>query len=128
MGIVHPTVSKKIDKKASIVFMEIDVKEFAKLKNESIAYSEPSRFPEMEIDLTFISDKFEPIGEAVRAENCDLIKKVTVTGTYEDEAGKSITIRMLFSHSDRTLTRDEVMEIANKIIDRLAGQNIALKS
>ncbi|MBE7021376.1 MAG: phenylalanine--tRNA ligase subunit beta [Ruminococcaceae bacterium] len=128
MGIVHPTVSKKIDKKASIVFMEMDVKEFAELKNESIAYTEPSRFPEMEIDLTFISEKYEPIGEAIKNQNCDLIKKVTVTGTYEDEAGKSITVRILFSHNDRTLTREEVMEIANKIIEELSKNNIPLKS
>ncbi len=128
MGIVHPTVSGKIDKKASIVFMEIDVKEFAKLKNESIAYCEPSRFPEMEIDLSFVSDSFAPIGEAIKNQNCDLIKKVTVTDTYEDEAGKSITVRMLFVHNERTLTRDEVMEVANKIIDELGTKNIPLKS
>ena len=72
MGIVHPTVSKKIDKKASIVFLEIDVKDFAALVNESISYTEPSRFPEMEIDLSFVSDTFAPIGEAIKNQNCDL--------------------------------------------------------
>ena len=128
MGIVHPTVSKKIDKKASIVFMEIDVDLLSEIKNESIMYVEPSRFPEMEIDLSFITDKFEPIGEAIKNQNCELIKKVSVTDTYEDEAGKSITVRMLFSHNERTLTREEVMEVANKIIDELSGKNIPLKS
>ena len=128
MGIVHPTVSKKIDKKASIVFLEIDVDILAQIKNESIMYVEPSRFPEMEIDLSFISNKFEPIGEAIKAQNCELIKKVSVTDTYEDESGKSITVRMLFSHNERTLTREEVMEIVNKIIDNLKEQNILLKS
>ena len=128
MGIVHPTVSKKIDKKASIVFLEIDMEILASLKNESITYKEPSKFPEMEIDLSFVSDKFEPIGNAIKAENCDLIKKVTVTDTYLDESGKSITVRMLFSHPERTLTREEVMEVAESIIERLAKENILLKS
>ena len=72
--------------------------------------------------------KFEPIGNAIKAQCCDLIKKVSVTDTYEDESGKSITIRMLFSHPERTLTREEVMEVANKIIEDLAKENIALKS
>ncbi|MBE7013823.1 MAG: phenylalanine--tRNA ligase subunit beta [Ruminococcaceae bacterium] len=128
MGIVHPTVSKKIDKKASIVFLEIDMEILASLKNESITYKEPSKFPEMEIDLSFVSDKFEPIGNAIKTENCDLIKKVTVTDTYLDESGKSITVRMLFSHPERTLTREEVMEVAESIIERLAKENILLKS
>ena len=128
MGIVHPTVSKKIDKKASIVFLEIDMELFASLKNESITYSEPSRFPEMEIDLSFVSNTFEPIGNAIKNENCDLIKKVSVTDTYCDESGKSITVRMLFSHPERTLTREEVMEVAGRIIDNLAKENILLKS
>lgn len=128
MGIVHPNVSRKIDKKASIVFAEIDMSIFASLKNKSISYSEPSRFPEMEIDLSFVCDKFAPIGDAISAQNCELIKNVSVTDTYEDEAGKSITVRMLFSHPERTLTRDEVIKIVNKIIADLAGKNIPLKS
>ena len=128
MGIVHPTVSKKIDKKASIVFFEIDVEEFAKLDNLSISYSEPSRFPEMEIDLSFITDKYEPIGKAIEKQACPLIKNVKVTDTYIDENGKSITVRILFSHSERTLTREEVMEIANSIINDLAKEGIELKS
>ena len=128
MGIVHPTVSKKIDKKASIVFFEIDVEEFAKLDNLSISYIEPSRFPEMEIDLSFITDKYEPIGKAIEKQACPLIKNVKVTDTYIDGNGKSITVRILFSHSERTLTREEVMEIANSIINDLAKEGIELKS
>ncbi|MBR4087171.1 MAG: phenylalanine--tRNA ligase subunit beta, partial [Clostridia bacterium] len=65
MGICHPTVAKKIDKKAAIVFAEIDVSLFAEQENASIAYQEPSKYPEMEIDVTFISQKFAPIGESI---------------------------------------------------------------
>ena len=64
MGIVNPTVSKKIDKKANIVFAEIDVAEFAKIENASIKYEEPSRFPEIEIDLSFMTEKFAPVAKA----------------------------------------------------------------
>ena len=87
IGIVHPVVSKKIDKKAAIVYAEIDVFDFAEIKNASITYCEPSRFPEMEIDISFVSDKFAPIGDAIKAENCSLIKSVSVVDTYTDENG-----------------------------------------
>ncbi|MBQ9985773.1 MAG: phenylalanine--tRNA ligase subunit beta [Oscillospiraceae bacterium] len=127
IGIANAQVSKKIDKKANIVFAEIDVAELAKIKNASISYEEPSRFPEIEIDLSFVSDKFAPIKAAIDKENCPLIKKVSVVDTYVDESGKSITVRMIFSHPEKTLTREEVMETAENIIKTLEAQNIALK-
>ncbi|MBR2013665.1 MAG: phenylalanine--tRNA ligase subunit beta [Clostridia bacterium] len=127
MGICHPTVGKKIDKKAAIVFAEIDVTAFAEQENASIAYREPSKYPEMEIDVTFISQKFAPIGEAIAKANCPWIKAVKVYDTYQDASGKSITIRILFSDNERTLTKDEVMAVVDQIIADLDAQGIPMK-
>lgn len=127
IGIVNSVVSKKIDKKANIVFAELDIEEFAKIKNASISYSEPSRFPEIEIDLSFVSDTFLPISKAIEKAKCPLIKNVGVVDTYTDEAGKSITVRILFSHPEKTLTKEEVSEPVNAIIAELAKEGIELK-
>lgn len=129
IGIVHPAVSKKIDKKAAIVFAQIDVEKFAKIENASISYEEPSKFPEMEIDLSFVSQKFAPIAEAVKLVNSSLIKKIEVTDIYDDEADgtKSITTRLTFAHPEKTLTREEVQEVTDKIINALKEKNISLK-
>ncbi len=127
IGLVHPVVASKIDKKATLVYAEIDVELFASLKNQSISYAEPSRFPEMEIDLSFMSSLYGPIGEVITLQNCPLIKKVTVVDTYEDNNGKSITVRILFSHPERTLTGEEVKAVTDKIISDLSEKNIALK-
>ncbi len=127
IGIVHPVVGKKIDKKASIVFAEIDVNAFSDEKNNSIKYSEPSKYPEMEIDVTFISDKYAPIGKAIEDASCPLIKSVKLLDTYTDEQGKSITVRILFSHSERTLTKDEVMEVVDSVVANLASAGIPMK-
>jgi len=127
MGIVNAQVSKKIDKKANIVFAEIDVEEFAKIANKSIAYSEPSRFPGIEIDLSFMSEKFFPISEAIKNANSPLIKSVGVVDTYTDDNGKSITVRILFSHPEKTLTKEEVSETVNAIITELEKSGIMLK-
>ena len=110
------------------VYAEIDVEKFAQIKNASISYVEPSRFPEMEIDLSFVTDKFSPVADAIKAQNCELIKNISVTDIYKDENGKSITVRMVFSHPERTLTREEVMEVADAIIADLDKKGIALKS
>ncbi len=127
IGIVHPVVLKKVDKKANIVFAEIDVTDFAFAKADEIKYEEPSKFPGIEIDLSFVSEKFAPIGEAVKNADCPLIKGTDVVDLYRDENGKSITVRIYFAHPEKTLTREEVMNVVNGIIDDLAGKGIELK-
>lgn len=127
LGVVHPTVAKKIDKKSAIVYAELDVREFAKIADVGIVYREPSRFPGMEVDLSFVSETYAPIGAAVEAANCPWIQDVDVVDTYRDESGKSITVRLVFSDDQRTLKREEVMEVADQIIASLSKQNIALK-
>ena len=129
IGIVYPTVQKKIDKKASIVYAEIDVETFANIKNASIQYIEPSRFPEMEIDLSFISKTFAPISIAIAEAKSPLVKNVYVTDIYEDEndGSKSITTRIVFAHPERTLTKEEVTEVTDKIISSLKDKGIELK-
>ncbi len=127
IGVVYPTISKKIDKKAAIVYAEIDVKEFAKADFVNIKYSEVTKFPEMSIDLNFMSETFLPIKEAIAALGCELIKKVSVIDTYTDENGKSITTRLIFAHPERTLTGEEVKEKTDALIAMLAEKNIFLK-
>ena len=127
IGMVHPTVLGKIDKKANVVFAEIDVAVFSGIKANDIKYDEPSKFPGIEIDLSFVTDKFAPVGEAVKNANCELIKDIQVVDTYEDENGKSITVRLFFVHPEKTLTRDEVMNVVNSIIDSLSAKGIELK-
>lgn len=127
IGIVHPSIAKKIDKKANIVFAEIDVTDFANAQAEAIKYEEPSKFPGIEIDLSFVSDKFAPIGKAIENAKCALIKKTEVVDTYEDANGKSITSRITFAHPEKTLTREEVMNVVNGIISSLEAKGINLK-
>ena len=128
IGIVYPTISRKIDKKASIVYAEIDITDFTATDTASLVYDEPSKYPEMEVDLTFMADRFESIGNAIKAVKSALIKKVSSAGTYTDEAGKSITVRILFSDKTRTLTREDVSAVTDQIIENLKESGINLKA
>ena len=127
IGIVNSPVSKKIDKKANIVYAEIDVTAFSELTNASIKYREPSKFPEIEIDLSFVSQTFAPISPPTQNANCPLIRDIKVVDTYTDESGKSITVRLLFAHPERTLTKEEVLLVVNSIVDELSSKGISLK-
>ncbi len=127
IGIVNGVVSKKIDKKANIVYAEIDVEEFAKIGNASIQYQAPSKFPEIDIDLSFVSQQFAPIAEAIAHTACAWIKNVGVVDTYSDENGKSITVRITFAHPEKTLTKEEVSTVIDTIVAELSAKGIAMK-
>lgn len=127
IGIVHPSVSKKIDKKAAIVYAELDVLKLSQIIDAGIHYEEASKYPSMEIDLTFLSDSYSPIQAAISAVNSPLIQKVRVIDVYSGEDGVAITVRLTFVCMDRTLTREEVQAITDKIIADLASINISLK-
>ena len=81
----------------------------------------------MEVDLTFLTDVYAPIGAAIEAVNSALIKKVSVVGRYEDEAGKTVSIRMVFADRTKTLTREEVTAVVDAIIAKAAENGISLK-
>ena len=115
------------NKKANIVFAEIDIEVFNSIQNASIQYEAPSRFPAIEIDLSFVSESYAPIAKAIENANCPLIKKVSLVDTYADENGKSITIRIVFSNPERTLTKEEVLTVVNGITGELEGLGITMK-
>jgi len=127
IGIVHPAVSKKIDKKASIVYAELDVAMLSQIADAGIHYEEASKYPGMEVDLSFLSDSFAPIQAAVKEANSPLIKKLRVIDLYSGEDGNTITVRLTFSCMDRTLTREEVQAVTDTIVENLAGKKICLK-
>ena len=127
LEITIDTVSRKIDKKAAIVYAELDVLTLSQLSDAGIHYEEASRYPGMEVDLTFLSNSFAPIKAAITAANSPLIKSVKVIDIYSGEGGNSITVRLNFSCMDRTLKREEVQQISDGIIEALAAQGIKMK-
>lgn len=127
IGLIHPSIVKKIDKKCAIVYAEIDVADFAELDSLGIKYDEPSKYPEMEVDLTFRTAFFAPIGATLKNIGSPLVKNVSVADIYDDEKGRALTVRIVFSDKEKTLTRDEVNEVVNELIEKLAKIGVALK-
>ena len=128
IGVVHPAVAANIDKKAAVVFAEIDIAGFCAVEDAGISYAETSKYPSVDVDLTFICDRFAPIAAAIDASGSKLIRAYRVVDVYTDGEKKSISVRIEFNAGDRTLQRDEVMKVADSVIDALAAQGIALKS
>lgn len=127
MGLVHPSVLAKLDKKAQVVYAELDVEALAATEPGQFVYRVPSRYPGMEQDLTVRSDSFGPIAEAVAEVNSPLLQKLDVVSVFQDAAGKAISVRLYFAHPDRTLTGEEVQQVMDAVLAKLQARGIQMK-
>ena len=130
IGIVHPTVGRKIDKKASIVFAEIDMQSFADVENASIVYDEPSKFPPMDYDISVVIPKgvlFADMAKCWANEGGDILKSAKIVDSYDTDVFHSETIRFEFSSNERTLSSNEVQQIMDKVIANLKMINVTLR-
>lgn len=127
IGVAHPVVSLNIDRKAAVVFAEIDMASLADVADAGIHYTETSKYPSIDVDLTFVCPKFAPVASAIDADESGLIRHYRVVDVYNDGNEKSISVRIEFNAGDRTLQRDEVMKHVDGIIKKLAESGIELK-
>ena len=130
IGIVHPVVGKKIDKKANIVFAEVDMQAFADVKNASIIYEEPSKYPPMDYDISVVVPSgvlFSDLAKSWENEGRGILKSTRIVDSYDTDLFHSITIRFEFSSNERTLSSNEVQEIMDNVIENLKGINVHLR-
>ncbi len=130
MATLHPACGQKLDKRAAIVFAEIDMDTFAALTRQDIRYAEPSKFPGIYIDLSFWMPEGAVYADLVPAWEgmfgATPLQKAEVIDVYEGER-KSITVRLYFSSYEKTLTREEVLPLADAVVKTLAEKNILLR-
>jgi len=127
---LHPTTSGAIDKKAAIVACEIDLPLFVAQPGTVLSYHEPSKFPGIDVDLTFAASgvRYGQLSAAWEPTGFELLNKVTLLDVYETENERSVSVRLSFSSPDRTLTRAEIQPVVDEIVARLAAKGIALKA
>lgn len=123
LGTINPIINQKIDKKASIVFAEIDLTTLKDIKPINIILDEPSKYPSIDIDLSLILDEkttYKKALDVILSNKIESLKTVSTINIYE----KNITLRLTFVSTSRTLNMNEVSELVNKIIDSLNKNNI----
>lgn len=131
IGIVHPTVGKNIDKKAHIVFAEIDVNRFASVPAHAIEYVEPSKYPSMEYDLSLDIPQgllFSDLRKCWEQANTELLRSIEVVDTYDTDELHRITVRFEFGSDERTLSSAEVQQVVDQITGALSEIGVTIKA
>ena len=131
LSVPHPTVCAAIDKKCSVAFLEIVTEDFAAIKPAPVSYKLPSKFPEIEIDLTFSTDiatlKFDEVKTVAKAASA-LLSDVYVKDVYYAEDGScALTLRFAFVSYERTLTKQELTPVTESVAAALAPLGLTVK-
>ncbi len=129
LSMPYPTVQNAIDKKAAVAFFEISIPAFSALCAAPRAYREPSKFPAIDIDLTFLSDdlsavRFDEVVKTAKNAAGDLLADAKVQDVYEGENGVTITLRFSFVSAERTLSKQELTPATDAVIAALSAHGL----
>lgn len=130
MSTVHPEIAAEIDRKAALVTIELDLDTLSEIPENDLKYREPSRFPGIDIDLSFALDRDVTFADVVRPfyeDRDETLSNISLVDLYEAE-GKSMTIRLSFVSPTKTLSKAEVQAYIDRILSVLAEQNIRLRA
>ena len=123
LSVPHPVVLGNIDKKCAVAFFEISTERFATVKAGTTAYKEPSKFPAIDIDITFNADisaiNFEKLTADAKAAAGSILADVKVKDIYTADGVTALTLRFSFVSSERTLTKQELAPSTEKIVAAL---------
>ena len=126
IGKVHPNITKK-----DIYVFEVNLDDLYG-KTSKLKYKEAFKYPSIQKDMAFILDKSIDVSEVIKtikkASNKTL-QDISVFDVYEgeniDSSKKSVAFSLVFNGVTRTLTDEEVMDVFNKIIDKVVSTHNA---
>ena len=106
----------------------LDLDDFASAPAKELEFSEPSRFPGVDFDLSLITDgkPFAQIEKAWTSENIPELTGVKLVDIYDGGDFKSI--RLSFSSEERTLSMEEIQQHIDKIVKNLSALGINLRA
>lgn len=120
IGMVHPNITKK-----KIYVFELDLNSIFGRTNK-LKYKEAYKYPSIVKDMAYALDKSIDVGEVIKTIKkgaSKILQDVSVFDVYEGENiapdKKSVAFSLTFNGLDRTLTDDEVMEVFNKIVNKV---------
>ena len=131
LSVLHPAVLDNVDKRGAVAFFELVIEEFAATEEGRIKYREPSRFPAIDIDLTFNADigaiVFSELERVAKEAAGEMLSDLRVHDVYTSEGVSALTVRFSFVSDERTLTKQELAPATDAIVAAVAALGMTLK-
>ena len=133
ISVPHPSVLANIDKKCAVAFFEISTEAFAKVTAGRNAYVQPSKFPGLDIDLTFVGEtatvNLPTVSASAKAVSAGLLTGVSFRDLYTDDEGvTALTLRFSFVSQEKTLSKQELAPVVNAITEELQKLGLNMKA
>jgi phenylalanyl-tRNA synthetase beta chain len=124
--IPSPKVRQAFGLKTEVAVAEFSLGAIDKSSAKELVYKSVSRFQQVTRDVNMIFKKSvsaQEVTNAIQKVNAPELKIAYIKDIYEGSGlpadEKSITIRMVISASDRTLTEDEIGRVQNQLVSYL---------
>ena len=124
VGKVHPQVTKNFAINHDCFYFEINLNKLPSKKERKV--KPLPKFPAAERDLAVVVTEDTPVGnmiEIIKKAGGEILENVELFDIYQGEqveqGYKSVAVKLMFRHHDRTLTQEEINEGFNKILSRL---------
>ena len=132
VGVPHPTVLENVDKKCAVAFFEIVTADFASVKADTTKNKEPSKFPAIEIDMTFNADisavDFVALCASAKSVAGESLSDVRVHDIYTADGVSALTLRFAFVSEERTLSKQELTPAIDAIVAELSKMGLSIKA
>jgi phenylalanyl-tRNA synthetase beta chain len=122
MGIVKNSILKAYDLRGPVFAAEFDIDSMPLMKQRQPQF--PLRFPLSWRDFSVVMPTNEPVSKlSVLFEGEPLVRNWQVVDLYRGEklspSEKSVTVRMWLGSDERTITNEEVDQVAQRVVERL---------
>lgn len=132
--VVHPMIKQNIGKKLNLAVLEISRDAFQTIASKPVKYKEPSRFPEVTLDYSFLAENgvtFDKMCEDIAGFKSDLLNGfefVTIyTGKGLPEGKKSMTFRFTIGSAEKTLSSEDINAFAKSILEYMDAKGYPLR-
>ena len=135
MGIMHPVVSKEIDKRKNFAVLELDIERMLEMEKTIFKVKQTSKFQSVSLDFNFVASKDMKYGEIEKALNefrASYILEHSLKDIYiNDEVLKdkiSYTINFVVTPKDKTLEASDIEKFSFRLIEHMKRINVELRN
>ena len=135
MGVLHPDIARKVDKRKKFAVLELDVQKFVDLPKVKFDIVPTSKYQSVSLDFNFVADKNLPYGEIEKILTnfrANYILEHSLKDVYtNDDVLKdriSYTINFVITPKDKTLEASDIEKFSSRLVKTMQMSGITLRA
>ena len=131
---IHPATLERFDIQGEVAMFDLDLTACYEIGGMPAAFTEISKYPSVPFEVSVIADErryAKEICDLLLSAGIDLIQSVSVVSVYKGDpiprGKKSVSLRIIFSSPERTLSPEEIEHLQKQVIERLGRAGFPLR-